>query len=70
MRILWLVSLICLFGMFAREAVAIDPYAGNDPYWVLLHEPAAIAELKLNPAQQRSLQLLTDELDLLVEHGP
>jgi len=48
----------------AAAAHAVDPYAGNDPYWVLLHEPAVIAELKLSPAQRRPFQQLIDNLDL------
>ncbi len=48
----------------AHEAGAADAYAGSDPYWVVLHEPAAIAELDLSPAQQRSFQKLMDDLDL------
>ncbi len=45
-------------------AWAVDPYAGTDPYWVLLHEPAVIDELKLSQAQRQPYQKLIDELDL------
>lgn len=39
---------------------------GNDvaPFWVLLHEPAVVRELKLASDQQRDYQSLLDELDL------
>ena len=37
---------------------------GNDPYWILLHEPAVIEELKLSTDQRRAYQALTDKLDL------
>lgn len=53
-----------IISITAHDACALDPYAGNDPYWVLLHEPAVIAELRLSPAQRKSFQNLTDELDL------
>jgi peroxiredoxin len=48
----------------ASAASAIDPYAGNDPFWVLIHEPAVIAELKLSEAQRKSYGALLDGLDL------
>jgi peroxiredoxin len=48
----------------ARETRAADPYAGIDPYWILLHEPAVKEELKLTATQQAAYQRLTDNLDL------
>jgi peroxiredoxin len=63
-RTLAICLVMCLAGISAREAWALDPYVGNDPYWILLHEPAVMAELKLTPAQRRSVQALTDGLDL------
>lgn len=42
---------------------AADPYAGVDPLWVLLHEPAVMDELKLSSDQRRVYQELMDELD-------
>lgn len=62
-RLAFLLAISSLW-MGAREARALDPYVGNDPYWVLLHEPVVLAELKLTPAQRRSFQTLTDDLDL------
>jgi peroxiredoxin len=52
-----------LLSIYAR-ASAVDPYAGGDPYWILIHEPAVVAELKLSPKQQQAFQNLTDDLDL------
>lgn len=46
------------------SAYAIDPYIGNDPYWILLHEPAVVANLKLEDGQQTAYSKLLDELDL------
>jgi peroxiredoxin len=54
--ILWLLA--------AQPAAAADPYAGNDPLWILVHEPAVIEELRLSTTQRQALQRLTDELDL------
>ncbi|MGE0607436.1 MAG: redoxin domain-containing protein [Pirellulales bacterium] len=48
----------------ADRAAAIDPYAGNDPYWVLLHEPAVLDELQLSAAKRQSYRERLDELDL------
>jgi peroxiredoxin len=50
--------------MWAQAALAVDPYAGTDPYWILLHEPDVVAELKLSPTQQQPYQKLLDEMDL------
>jgi peroxiredoxin len=58
----WLVGI--LLALAASPSVALDPYAGNDPYWVLLHEPAVREELKLTAAQRQRWQALVDELDL------
>jgi peroxiredoxin len=46
------------------NAHAADPFAGVDPYWILLHEPAVKEELKLNETQQAAYQKLIDQLDL------
>jgi peroxiredoxin len=45
-------------------ATAADPPNGVDPFWVLLHEPAVVRELKLSSEQRRSYQALLDDLDL------
>jgi thiol-disulfide isomerase/thioredoxin len=63
-RLLVVLLAINLLWIGVREARAIDPYAGTDPYWVLLHEPAVIEELKLGPAQRQAYAVLLDELDL------
>lgn len=43
---------------------AVDPYAGVDPWWVILHEPAAVADLRLDEAQREKFLALRDRLDL------
>jgi peroxiredoxin len=48
------------------RAFPADPFPGIDPFWILLHEPAVLEELKLNAAEQQALQKLTDDLDLRV----
>ncbi len=53
-----------LLLLVTRETRAADPYAGIDPYWILLHEPAVKEELKITAAQQFAYQKLTDDLDL------
>lgn len=55
-------AVILLIGVNAVWAA--DPYAGIDPYWILLHEPAVQKDLKLSPAQRQNYQQLLDELDL------
>lgn len=55
---------IALIGVCVREVRAIDPYLGNDPYWVLLHEPSVVDDLKLSPTQREAWTKLLDELDV------
>src|SRR5690349_1316468 len=43
-----------------------EPFPGIDPLWVLIHEPAVIAELKLSKDEQKNFQKFTDDLDLRV----
>lgn len=59
---IFVVALAALIFCTGR-ASAIDPYAGNDPFWVLLHEPAIIAELKLTQEQKTAYRKLLDEQD-------
>lgn len=47
----------------ARSA---EPFPGIDALWILIHEPAVIAELRLSIDDQKALQELTDDLDLRV----
>jgi peroxiredoxin len=54
---------LCAVFLCVAQARAVDPYAGGDPYWILIHEPAVVAELKLSTKQQRAYQTLTDDLD-------
>jgi hypothetical protein len=48
------------------EALPADPFPGIDPCWVMLHEPAVLAELKLSPPQRQKLDELMGGLDLRV----
>jgi thiol-disulfide isomerase/thioredoxin len=57
-------ELAVIFLISVGSASAVDPYAGMDPYWILLHEPAVVAELKLTASQQPKYQGLLDDLDL------
>ncbi|WP_010585034.1 redoxin domain-containing protein [Schlesneria paludicola] len=61
-----LLAFVSFLGLViaASEAFAIDPYLGNDPYWVLLHEPAVVKDLRLDDAQQAAYSQLLDQLDL------
>ena len=54
----WLVNL--------DAAASAEPFPGIDPLWVLIHEPAVIAELKLAKDEQKNFQNLTNDLDLCV----
>ena len=38
-----LAGLMGLLLVMTTPARALDPYAGIDPWWVLLHEPAVVA---------------------------
>ena len=62
MRSVLLAVILILIAI--RPATAIDPYAGNDPFWVLLHEPAVVKELKLSSSQKSDYLKLLDGLDL------
>lgn len=57
---LLLVLAICGMAVSARAA---DPYGGIDPYWMLLHEPAVVGELKLTAVQEATYRRTLDELD-------
>jgi thiol-disulfide isomerase/thioredoxin len=50
--------------LVSAPARAVDPYAGGDPYWLLLHEPAVLEELNLIAAQRGKFQEMLDEVDL------
>ncbi|MFN0197169.1 MAG: redoxin domain-containing protein [Planctomycetaceae bacterium] len=51
-------------GLWSNQARAVDPYEHLDPYWVLLHEPAVVAELDLTESEREAYRELLDELDL------
>ncbi|MGE3313631.1 MAG: redoxin domain-containing protein [Planctomycetaceae bacterium] len=63
MRGLKSILAVLLVVIGSSSAIASESDAENQ-YWLLLHEPAAIAELKLSPSQQASFQSFLDELDL------
>lgn len=50
--------------LVVSTARGADPYGGIDPYWMLLHEPAVIAELKLSEPQRKAYRSALDGLDL------
>lgn len=55
---------VCLWASTAL-AQNFDPYAGvDDPYWLLLHEPAVKQELEFTPAAREAYQAKLDDLDL------
>ena len=64
MRIAPLLVAAILLCVAVDAASAIDPYAGNDPFWILMHEPAVLAELKLTSPQESKYRELLDDLDL------
>lgn len=57
-------ALVASIAGWATDSGAMDPYAGNDPYWILLHEAEVLQELKLTGEQRTRFQNLIDELDL------
>jgi peroxiredoxin len=62
-RILSTICSLALLLVSFGTARAVDPYTGIDPYWILIHEPAVLDELKLTAAERKAVQKLTDELD-------
>jgi peroxiredoxin len=48
----------------SMRADAVDPYAGGDPFWLLLHEPAVHQELRLPAEQHEKFLQMMDEVDL------
>ena len=64
MRALFSVVSFLGLAICGASAFAIDPYLGNDPYWVLLHEPAVLKDLKLDAMQREAYGRLLDDLDL------
>lgn len=64
MRLFQLLAAATMLAYTATTAQAMDPYAGNDPFWILLHEPAVVAELKLSASQDSKYRELLDGLDL------
>ena len=57
-------TILFLVLLSTAHTSAVDRPPAMDSWWVLLHEPAVVAELKLTPDQQASYQSLIDELDL------
>ena len=58
----WL-GLLAALVIGGGRVPAADPFAGADPAWSLLHEPAVAHELALTPPQGRQFRALLDELD-------
>lgn len=55
-----------LLLLSAGQARSAEPFAGIDPAWILLHEPAVIEELRFSKAKREEFQTLIDALDLRV----
>lgn len=64
MRITQIITAIVTLLIGVSQAMAIDPYVGNDPWWVLLHEPSVVKELKLSDSQKVQYRQLLDRLDI------
>ncbi|WP_158262512.1 MULTISPECIES: redoxin domain-containing protein [Pirellulaceae] len=64
MRRAILFSIICLSWAAQVEVRAADTEPWNDPFWILLHQPSAVAELDLSPAQEQQFHAVRDDLDL------
>lgn len=59
----WILTLSLVLGSGLQTAMAIDPYTGIDPYWVVLHEPSVQRELALTTKQKSQYLELLDRLD-------
>jgi len=64
-------TIVMLAGVLIWNAVvgatwSAEPFPGIDPLWILIHEPAVVADLKLSEVELQAFQKLTDEFDLLV----
>ena len=66
MRAHVILAAFCVGLMNLEAAWSAEPFPGIDPLWILVHEPAVIAELKLTKVERQTLQGLTDDLDLRV----
>ncbi len=55
---------LLLMAGWSNPCWAGDPFAGGDPFWILLHEPVVADELQLTPTQRKSFRKLLDGLDL------
>jgi thiol-disulfide isomerase/thioredoxin len=62
-RLGWIVAAF-FWPVLCWSALAGDDLAPNDPYWTLIHDQAALAELQLTPAQRNSIREILDPLDL------
>src|SRR5215471_6345322 len=66
MRVISVLASIFAWLTLLVPVRSAEPFPGIDPLWILIHEPAVIAELKFTPAERKAFQKLTDELDLRV----
>jgi peroxiredoxin len=65
-RVTVILVTVNLLFVIPCKAWPAEPFPGIDPYWILLHEPAVIEELKLSKSQRQAFQKQTDDLDLRV----
>lgn len=66
MRSISLLAGMLVWVASVESVTSAEPFPGIDPLWILVHEPAVIAELKLSADGQKAFQKLTDDLDLRV----
>ena len=59
-------ALASLLLLISGEGRAADIFPGINPDWLLLHEPAVVAEIKLSSTERKAFQDFVDELDLSV----
>lgn len=50
-------------GIVLQKGAAAEPYAGVDPYWVLVHEQSVLDDLKLTADQTKQVRDALDPLD-------
>jgi peroxiredoxin len=66
MRVIYVFVAATVSLLLSGRIQAAEPFAGIDPSWILLHEPAVVEELKLTATERKSFQKLIDGLDLRV----
>lgn len=66
MRVIAILAVMNLLLAIPGKAWPAEPFAGIDPRWILVHEPAVLQELKLSTSQRQAFGKLIDDLDLRV----